>query len=202
MTEPHFLHLMPPEGLDVPARLPNLWYGPPAPVARCAATLMRTALPDGFSGRVGVVVAVKASGADDAPGIVHAAWAAEPAHRPGVGVSPDHPTLPAADRLVEPMEDDDFQRAAAGLVIPFADGTSRTLLDLAQELTAGKPKSIARGGGAGLKLTYRHWNRAMADAFQTPAVRLGILMNTEVRLRPTGPSGQPAGLEAASAGRR
>ena len=90
MTEPRFLHLMPPEGLDVPERLPNLWYGPPAPVARWAAALMRTALPDGFSGRVGVVVAVKASGADDAPGIVHAAWAAEPAHRPGVGVSPDH----------------------------------------------------------------------------------------------------------------
>lgn len=183
MTEPRFLHLMPPEGLDVPERLPNLWYGPPAPVARWAAALMRTALPDGFSGRVGVVVAVKASGADDAPGIVHAAWAAEPAHRPAVGASVDYPTLPAADGLVEPMEDDDFERAAAGLVMPFADGSSRTLLDLARELTAGKPKSIARGGGAGLKLTYRHWNRAMADAFQTPAVRLGILMNTEgVRL--------------------
>lgn len=180
-TTPRFVELPRPDGIALPNRLPNLWYGPPAPLARWAADMTRLHAPSDFSGRAGALVAARSD--EENPKSLFVAWCLEPAYHPIVGTSKTYPTLPAADALVAPMEDDVFESVAQDLVMPFADGSSRTLLNLAQELTARKPKSIARGGGAGLKLTYAHWNRAMADAFAAPAVRLGILMNTEgVRL--------------------
>ena len=146
MTEPISFTSCLPKVWTSPRAFPTFGTARPRPSRGVRRRSCARRSPDGFSGRVGVVVAVKASGADDARASFTPPGGGT---RPARGwASPDHPTLPAADRLVEPMEDDDFQKAAAGLVIPFADGTSRTLLDLAQELTAGKPRSITRAGAA------------------------------------------------------
>lgn len=168
---PSFLPVALPAQTPVPRRMPDIWYGPPAPAALAARTALAPHVPAGFSGRAGLLLAAGETGS------LHAALAFDPSDAPA------STELPAADLLVAPMEDEDFAREAQQHLLPLADGRTRTLLDLAQELAAGRPKSIARGGGAGLKLTFRHWNRAMILAMRAPAAQLFALLNTEGRRR-------------------
>lgn len=176
VLQPAFHRIALPKGVALPPRLPNFWYGPPAGAALAARERLSHLIPAGFSGRAGILVAA------DGGGNSFAALALDPISMPSVTTNGNiDAILPFADALVEPLEDEDFIHIAEKLILPLASGpvgASRTLLSVAQELTEGRPKTISRGGGAGLKLTFRHWNRAMVLAMRAPAAQLLALCNT------------------------
>lgn len=150
---------------------PNLWFGAPDVLAlslkETAAELMAAHLPAGFSGRLGFAAAIRADGALLlAPAAMPEAIVPAQAGR----------QLPQADQLAGVSPDEVFEKIAAATVFADAAGAPFTLLSLAQALRAGRPERIARGGGAGLNLTFAHWNLALLEAAQTPAAQaLGAL---------------------------
>lgn len=150
---------------------PNLWFGAPDALAlslkETAAELMAAHLPAGFSGRLGFAAAIRADGALLlAPAAMPEAIVPAQAGR----------QLPQADQLAGVSPDEVFEKIAAATVFADAAGAPFTLLSLAQALRAGRPERIARGGGAGLNLTFAHWNLALLEAAQTPAAQaLGAL---------------------------
>lgn len=154
---------------------PNLWFGAPDALAlalkKAAADLMAPKLLErsaGFSGRLGFAAAMN----DQGELLLAPAAMAEPIVLPEAGRQ-----LPDADKLAGVSPDEVFDQIAAATVFADAAGEPFTLLSLAQALRAGRPERIARGGGAGLNLTFAHWNKALLEAAETPAAAALAALN-------------------------
>lgn len=144
----------------------NIWFGAPDPLTlalkRLAQQALAARLPAGFSGRLGLAAGMSADGCVQL-------WSAASAEPHPVVDSAEQ--LPTADRLAGISPDDVFDQTASTIAFTDARGEVFTLLTLAQTLRAARPEKIARGGGAGLNLTFAHWNKALLAAAESPAVR-------------------------------
>lgn len=147
---------LPPAG----SRFPSPWHGVPVPAALAARDAAEAAgLTDDRPGRRSALVCRRPDGSAEL--FVAQAPAREVPPEPG------H-LLPAADRIAGRTTDAVFEDAARAVELVTLAGTRTTLLAFAQSERAVKPKRIARGGAAGLNLTFEHWNRALLEAAASP----------------------------------
>ena len=148
---------------------PSPWHGAPSPIALAARDAAEAAHlfsdPAAAPGRRNVLVCridrPDGSIGDDALLIASEAPEIGPEPLPGE-------VLPAADQIAGRTADDVFARAAGNLELVTFRGKRTTLLAFAESDRAKRPPKIARGGAAGLNLTFEHWNRAQLDAFESP----------------------------------
>ncbi|MGN1149740.1 MAG: hypothetical protein ACI4SY_03445, partial [Sutterella sp.] len=135
--------------------LPNFFTQPPSSMLRDAAS--RTAFPDGFCGRAGILLTEK-------NGEIAVETAFEPFSR---GFAPSWRSL-RAQELWPGLSEEEVPDV--GLI----DGRGRcfTLKDFFTGLFAAYPDRAALQGGLGLEERKRGWRFAVTDALSSPAVRL------------------------------
>lgn len=177
--------------LDFDAGLPSVWFGAPRSIALAARdeAYRRQLIPHTFRGRAGLLCsAPRESAARGAS--VDVRLMLEPFVEPPL--ANDDPLslpLPKADSLVGISPETMFEPLARTIRFLTGSGESFSLFSLAEKLREGKPKKIARGGGAGLNLTHEHWNKALLDAVRSPFVANLADLNFERRhLRESGVS--------------
>ena len=169
---------------DLPARFPSPWHGAPVRAAAAAREILESAgVFRAPQGRRGLLI-VEDLDASSEPRLF-ALSAEEPHHDPVIALGE---VLPAADAVAGVTADDVFEAQAARTILHAVMGDVFTLLDFARSERAKRPERIARGGGAGLNLTFAHWNRALLDALRSPLaanlLALGRLNAAGRRLRP------------------
>ena len=144
---------------------PSPWHGAPLPIALKARQLAEdAALFSGAPGRRNVLVC-RAENDDPAQQSILLIASQSPADF----VLPDpNETLPMADRIAGKTSCGAFEEAARSVEILSVAGTRTSLLAFAESDRARRPPKIARGGAAGLNLTFEHWNRALLDAVESP----------------------------------
>ncbi|WP_410099586.1 RluA family pseudouridine synthase [Sutterella wadsworthensis] len=144
---------------------PSPWHGAPLPIALKARQLAEdAALFSDVPGRRNVLVC-RAENDDPAQRAVLLFASQSPADF----VLPlPNEALPMADRIAGKTSCGAFEEAARSVEILTMAGTRTTLLAFAESDRARRPPKIARGGAAGLNLTFEHWNRALLDAVESP----------------------------------
>lgn len=151
---------------DLPARLPSPWHGAPVRAAAAARVVLEAAgVFKAPEGRRGLLIVEDLDAPRNAR--LFALAAEEPHHAPFTAPGE---RLPAADAVAGVTADDVFKALAARTTLVTVMGEVFTLLEFARSERAKRPEKIARGGGAGLNLTFAHWNRALLDALRSPLV--------------------------------
>lgn len=139
---------------------PSPWHGAPSPIALAAKCAAEAAgIFSSTPGRRGVLAFRAASG--DVFALAHEEPAAPVRIEPGE-------RLPRADTIAGRTPEDIFREQARAIELVNLTGERTTLLAFAESERARRPERIARGGAAGLNLTFEHWNRAMLDALRAP----------------------------------
>lgn len=154
-----------PSGAASAESFPSPWHGAPLPIALKARQLAEdAALFSDAPGRRNVLVC-RADNDDPAQQSILLIASQSPADF----VLPDpNETLPMADRIAGKTSCGAFEEAARSVEILTMAGTRTSLLAFAESDRARRPPKIARGGAAGLNLTFEHWNRALLDAVESP----------------------------------
>ena len=172
----------------LPTALQTPWFGAPVDIAlearRCAYVL--GFIPHHFQGRAGLLVSTVGDALQrnvskglssslhlcgEGKEILQVRLVLEPFFAPPVSDAGDSAcTLPFADSLVGISPNEVFLPLAKTIAFDDGLGNRFTLADLAMKLREGKPEKISRGGGAGLNLTFAHWNKALLDASASPLV--------------------------------
>ena len=144
---------------------PSPWHGAPLPIALKARQLAEdAALFSDVPGRRNVLVC-RVENDDPAQRAVLLFASQSPADF----VLPlPNEALPMADRIAGKTSCGAFEEAARSVEILTMAGTRTSLLAFAESDRARRPPKIARGGAAGLNLTFEHWNRALLDAVESP----------------------------------
>ncbi len=161
------------------AGLASVWFGAPSDLVLAARSeaYARGLIPADFRGRAGLLCSFSNASTENAAGetTLQLRLVLEPFFEPALepadsSTNPKGLPLPKADSLIGISPEEAFEPLARAIEFLNARGEAFTLFSLSQTLRAGKPKTIARGGGAGLNLTHEHWNKALLDAVHSPFV--------------------------------